>query len=159
MGRRKKYEEEASTEGKKYVLDTVRRYHQMKSDCTELENKRPSLIQRGNIDVAAFDVNDLLSENTFVDPVMTEADQKVMDQYLADKEKVYLLEYGISILEEGQRSLAEDMFVKKMSRMELAEKWHFSQSTLTRHRKEIINSLALQVDAYMFWKAQTLFEQ
>lgn len=139
------------------MLDTVKRYRQMKSDCTELENKRPSLIQRGNIDVAAFDVNILLSENTFVNPIMTEADQKVADKYLADKEKVYLFEYGISTLEEGQRSLAEDMFVKKMSRAELIEKWHISQSTLTRHRKEIINRLALQVDAYMLWKAQTLF--
>lgn len=157
MGRRKKYGEEASAEGKNYVLDTVKRYRQMKSDCTELENKRPSLIQRGNIDVAAFDVNILLSENTFVNPIMTEADQKVVDKYLADKEKVYLFEYGISTLEKGQRSLAEDMFVKKMSRTELVGKWHISQSTLTRHRKEIINRLALQVDAYMLWKAQTLF--
>lgn len=157
MGRRKKCVEEASAEGKKYVLDTIKRYHQMKSDCTELEHNRPSLIQRGNIDVAAFDIGIRLSKNTFVDPLMTEADQKVVDRYLADKEKVYLFEYGIHTLEGGQRSLAEDMFVKNMPRIELVEKWHFSQSTLTRHRKELINKLALQVDAYMLWKAQTLF--
>lgn len=157
MGRKKKEVRAASEEAVKFVKDAVRNYRDMEEKCGEFERKHPSIIKRSKINPDSFVIGGRNIEETFVIPRAAPGDQEMMDAYLSDKEKVFLLERGISILDEGYRQLAEDFFIAKLSRAELEAKWHLSQATLTRQRNAIINNLALEVDDYMRWKTEYLF--
>lgn len=157
MGRKKKEIRVASEEAVKFVKDAIRDYRKMKEQCEEFERRHPLIMKRSKVNPDSFVIGDRNIEETFVIPRVAPSDQEMMDAYLCDKEKVFLLERGISILDEEYRQLAEDFFIAKLSRAELEAKWHLSQATLTRHRNAAINTIALEVDDYMSWKTEYLF--
>lgn len=157
MGRKKKDRKTATPEAKQYVLSVLKRIHEIDTYCEMVEQGRPVMLQRGNIEPQFFDASMGMSTASFVDPQMAECDQDDMDRYLAEKEHQYLLRKGMQILNAEGREFMQDMFVQKMDRCNMMRKWHLSQSTLTRYRNETINQLALFVDEYMRWKVETLF--
>lgn len=155
MGRKKIIRECASEDSLQYVKTAIRNYKDMKKSCEEIEKNNPSLLQRGNINLTAFDPELNPSEETFVTPRVY--DQKKMDKYLAEKEKVYLLESGIYNLDNRHREVANTLFIERASWQETMEKHSLSKMTLCRLRNEAINQIALYVEHYMLWKVQCLF--
>lgn len=155
MGRRKIVREYASDEGITYVKTTIRDYKRMRKFCDDTERNNPSLLQRGGINLSAFNPELTPSEETFVTPIVY--DQKKMDEYLDEKEKIYLLESGIYNLEDRHKEVAYMLFIEGASWKETMEIHCISKMTLCRIRKEAINQIALFVDQYMQWKAKSLF--
>lgn len=81
-----------------------------------------------------------------------------MGTYLHEKERVYLLERGIGLLEnDDTRNIARESFLEQKSRSEIAKKWCVSIATVTRRRQEAKILIAQYVDSYMNWKAEKLF--
>lgn len=157
MRRSKKKRRTPSDEAILYVTRAAKQYVKMKEQCAHFEKQHPTIVKRGKIEPSAFSAENPSIESTFIIPKVSPWDQEMVDQYLADKEKVFLIERGFHTLDEASRQLAEDFFIRRLSRTELEAKWHLSQATLTRYRKGILNDLALEVDDYMNWKAEYLF--
>lgn len=155
MGRRKIVRERASDVSLEYVKTAIRNYEKMRKACEDIEIYNPSLLQKGGINLLAFDPKLTPSEETFITPKVY--DQGKMDRYLEEKEKIYLLESGIHNLENRYRKIAHTLFIEGASWQETMETYCVSKMTLCRIRKEAINQIALFVDQYMFWKVQSLF--
>lgn len=157
MGRKKKIVEVASEEAIAFIMDAIHRYPQIRESCIATERQRPALLQRVSIKPDAFLPEAEPSEDIFVLPLLSGKDGAVVDEYLENKEKQYLLERGILGLDEDQRELAEAMFFERQTRAEIEQNYLLSQSTITRKRNEMIRQLAVEVDAFMNWKAEMLF--
>lgn len=157
MGRKKKIVESASKEAIAYIMDAIRRYPKIKETCELTEQQRPALLQRVNVNPAAFLPEMEPSEDTFVQPLISGRDRTLIDAYLDDREKQYLLEHGIFGLDDELKEFAEAMFLEQLTRAEMEQEFLLSQSTITRRRNEVIRQLAVEVDAFMNWKAEMLF--
>ena len=138
MGRKKKNVERASVEATDFILEVIRQYPKMKEGCKNFEENRGFLLKHCQINLEAFD-------------------RKLIDAYLDDKEKVYLLEHGIMGLEGEVKEVAEALFLKQLPRVEVERKFSLSQSTITRRRNEAVRLLAIEVDSFMIWKSEILF--
>lgn len=157
MGRKKKVVETATGAAMKYIMDAIHRYPEMRDSCAATENQRPLLLQRVNINPMAFLPEAEPSEELFVQPMLSGRDGALIDSYLADREKLYLLEHGIHGLDEELKEFAEAIFLGGLTRAEIEQSYCLSQSTITRKRNEVIRQLAVEVDSYMNWKAEMLF--
>lgn len=81
-----------------------------------------------------------------------------MSRYLHEKERVYLLERSVALLEDEEiRSVARESFLEQKSRSEIGKKWCVSIATVTRRRQEAKILIAQYVDSYMKWKVEKLF--
>ena len=131
----------------------------MREFCSEFECAYPSLFRKGKVNQAAFEDMECLSEDTFIIPHLSMVDIGKMDTYLAQREKVYLFEYSMERLDldEAVRPIAESLFIKKESWEEVMRKHCISRMTVSRYRKAALLSMAMVVDSYMVWKAQSLF--
>lgn len=157
MGRKKKSVASASEEAIAYIMDAIRRYPQIRDSCSATEQQRPALLQRVNVNPNAFLPEAEPSEETFVLPLLVGKDGAVIDEYLENREKQYLLERGILGLDGELREFAESLFLEQQTRAEIEQQYLLSQSTITRKRNEVIRQLAVEVDSYMNWKAAILF--
>lgn len=157
MGRKKKVVVPATDAAMKYIMDAIHRYPEIREACVSTESQRPLLLQRVNINPLAFRPEAEPSEELFVQPELSGRDGALIDSYLADREKLYLLEHGILGLDEELKEFAEAVFLGGLTRAEVEQSYCLSQSTITRKRNEVIRQLAVEVDSYMDWKAEMLF--
>lgn len=157
MGRKKKVVEYATDEAMNYIMDAIQNYFELRRTCFLMENQRPALLRRLGINPTAFLPEAEPSEELLVQPKLTGRDGARIDAYLAAREKRYVLEHGIEVMGEEWRELAKAVILEKLTRAEVEEKFCLSQSSITRKKKELIRRLAVEVDAYMDWKASILF--
>lgn len=157
MGRHRKIVLEPTAEGIEYTLRAIQGYPKMRQFCDEFEKRHPSLLQKGNINTAAFNDMECLSIDTFVMPDLAPCDSGIVDEYLENREKVYLLEYGVMKLNANIRPIAENLFIQRFTWDYVIKKHNISRMTVCRMRKAAINEIALVVDSYMIWKVQKVF--
>lgn len=157
MGRKRKNVEQASTEATVFILEAIKQYPEMKERCKRFEESRNSLLKHCRINLEAFFPETAPNEELFIQPGIRGKDRKLIDAYLDDKEKVYLLEHGIMGLDGEVKKVAEALFLKQLPRVEVERKCSLSQSTITRRRNEAVRLLAIEVDAFMIWKSEILF--
>ncbi len=157
MGRKKKNVERASVEATDFILEAIRQYPKMKEGCKNFEENRGFLLKHCQINLEAFVPEATPNEDLFIQPGIRGKDRKLIDAYLDDKEKVYLLEHGIMGLEGEVKEVAEALFLNQLSRVEVEKKFSLSQSTITRRRNEALRLLAIEVDSFMIWKSEILF--
>lgn len=157
MGRRKKMRFQPSKEGMRYAITAIKRYTEMRQFCDKFEVMYPSLLKKGKVRTEAFEEMDCLSEDTFLMPDLAPCDADKMDDYLANREMVYLFEYSLQQLDDVVRQIAESLFIKKMSWEEVMQKHCVSRMTVSRYRKAALQQMAIVVDNYMEWKARSLF--
>lgn len=154
MGRHKKTVLEPTAEGIAYTLRAIQRYPKMCQFCDEFEKRYPSLLQKGNINAEAFNDMECLSTDTFVMPDLAPCDSGMVDEYLENREKVYLLEYGVMKLNIDIRPIAENLFIQRLTWDDVMKRHNISRMTVCRIRKAAINEIAYVVDSYMIWKAK-----
>lgn len=159
MGRQKKSRIQPSEEGLAYAKVAAVKYVKLRKSCMDFEQRHPSLLQRGKVRASAFEELECLSEDTFVMPDLASCDAPQMERYLADREKVYLFEYGMHRLEDTIRPIAESLFIKKLSWKEIMRMQNVSRMTVARYRNESLRQIAFIVDSYMEWKARVLFDE
>ena len=157
MGRKKKNVERASVEATDFILEAIRQYPKMKEGWKNFEENRGFLLKHCQINLEAFVPEAAPNEDLFIQPGIRGKDRKLIDAYLDDKEKVYLLEHGIMGLEGEVKEVAEALFLKQLPRVEVERKFSLSQSTITRRRNEAVRLLAIEVDSFMIWKSEILF--
>lgn len=157
MGRSKKEIIQPSEEGLIYAMEAIQGYSEMRQFCDDFELAYPSLFAKGKVNRSAFEELGCLSKDTFVMPDLAVFDADRMNDYLADREKVYLFEYALEQMENGIREIAESLFIGRLSWEEIMRKHCVSKMTVCRYRKEAIRQLAVIVDGYMEWKVQCLF--
>ena len=156
MGRQKKSIIQPSEEGFAYAKGAAVKYVNLRRSCMDFEQLHPSLLQRRKVRVPAFEELEYLSEDSFVMPDLASCDAPQMERYLADKEKVYLFEYGMHRLDDMIRPIAESLFIKKLSWKETMRTQNVSRMTVARYRNESLRQIAFIVDSYMEWKARVL---
>jgi hypothetical protein len=157
MGRKKKETVRVSEEGYAYTLYAIKNYRKMKQHCDDFETAYPSLIRRCEINADAFLEDRYPTPDTFVEPDMGRGDQSKVDYYLAEREKVYLLEHSIWKMNAELREVAESLFLVGLPWETIMKRQAISRMTLSRMRKAAILQVAAEVDDYMIWKAQQLF--
>lgn len=141
-----------------YVQEIIGSYRPMKERTTHFEEKHSSLLELSGVNIRAFLPDSIPSEDLFVEPDIPPKDREGVGTYLHEKERVYLLERGIGLLEnDDTRNIARESFLEQKSRSEIAKKWCVSIATVTRRRQEAKILIAQYVDSYMNWKAEKLF--
>lgn len=115
-------------------------------------------MELSGVNMNAFLPESIPSEDLFVEPDIPPKDKEGVSRYLHEKERVYLLERGVALLEDEEiRGVARESFLEQKSRSEIGEKWCVSIATVTRRRQEAKILIAQYVDSYMKWKVEKLF--
>lgn len=157
MGRRKKEEISVSQEGIAYIKKVIKEYTKLNAFCKGLEVARPTLFRQGNISIEAFRADAYPSEELLVVPAVPGQSYELLEDYLDAKEKVYLLEHGIWMMEGRTKEVATALFLKRKSWEKTIEEQHISRMTLDRERNKAITLLAREVDTYMEWKVRNIY--
>lgn len=94
-----------------YVQEIKESYRPMKERTIHFEKRTASFWKLGGVNIRAFLPDNIPSEDVFVEPDIPPTDRAVVNAYLREKERVYLLERGIGILEDDDiRNIAKESF-------------------------------------------------
>lgn len=158
MKRKERMQKAASEDTLIYVQEIIGSYRSMKERIVSFEKKHSSLLELSGVNMNAFLPESIPSEDLFVEPDIPPKDKEGVSRYLHEKERVYLLERGVALLEDEEiRGVARESFLEQKSRSEIGRKWCVSIATVTRRRQEAKILIAQYVDSYMKWKVEKLF--
>ena len=139
-------------------LDAIKKsYQKMKESCAEFEQEHEGFCQRIGLDLFAFDFGvhpDHPAASVFKPGNLSERDQAELGQYLAKKEKMYLLKKCVhSIEDEDTRRIAEAYYLIRKSQPQISKEIGHSKSYVSKKLDKAENGIMPEtIDRYFAWK-------
>lgn len=116
MKRKERMQKAASEDTLIYVQEIIGSYRSMKERTVSFEKKHSSLLELSGVNMNAFLPESIHSEDLFVEPDIPPKDKEGVSRYLHEKERVYLLERGVALLEDEEiRGVARESFLEQKS--------------------------------------------
>ena len=140
------------------MLDEFKKdYQKMKERCVLFEQEHEGFCRRLGLNQDDFDTEkhpDHPEPKAFQLAKLSDRNQHMLSGYLADREKMYILEQCVrNIPEEDVRSMAEAYYLERKTQPEIAAKMGRTKSYVSKKLDRVEKgTMAETVDRYLAWK-------
>ena len=139
-----------------YFNEIKKDYPKMKEACAQFEQESEAFCRRIGLDMDAFNMEmnpDHPDEAIFHMPKLTERDLAMLGAYLANREKMYILETGVSnIADEELRYLVGAYYLQGKKQATIASEIGHTKSYVSKKLNEAESTMLEAIRSYLDWK-------
>ena len=147
----------ASEYAMKFLKEIKKDYQKMKESCVRFEDEHRASCQRIRLDLDAFNIKkhpEYPAREIFQLPTLSDRDRRVFGEYLANREKMYLLEQCVnSIADEDTRQIAGMYYLERKTQQDIAAEIEHTKSYVSKKLNKIEKGIMPEtIDRYWGWK-------